>query len=131
MESKIPLPTDNIYKFYAMFGILLLITSILGIIWVSSDANEKLHTLAKEYEDIPGNYSEKDKTAISKIIKDHAQFKKDITLISVFGLGLTTSFSLMFIGYGFRQWHTKIQPKQDEYFELQLKKLRNEVKNQK
>ena len=28
MQSRIPLPTDNIYKFYALFGLLLLIASI-------------------------------------------------------------------------------------------------------
>lgn len=28
MENKIPLPTDNIYKFYALFGLLLLVFTI-------------------------------------------------------------------------------------------------------
>lgn len=27
MLSKIPLPTDNIYKFYALFGLLILLTT--------------------------------------------------------------------------------------------------------
>ena len=30
MESKIPLPTDNIYKFYALFGLLLFIFAFGG-----------------------------------------------------------------------------------------------------
>ena len=29
--------------------------------------------------------------------------------------------------YGFRQWHTKVKPVQDEIAELTLKKLRAEV----
>jgi hypothetical protein len=28
MENKIPIPTDNIFKFYALFGLLLCIFSI-------------------------------------------------------------------------------------------------------
>jgi uncharacterized Tic20 family protein len=127
MESKIPLPTDNIFKFYALFGVLLLITSIMGTIWVSTSTNEKLHSLVKEYELISGSKEEKEQSNLAKVIeirmKVQTENKKNFTYSLAFISGL--SFWLML--YGFRQWHTKIQPKQDEYFDLQLKKLRQEV----
>jgi len=47
MESKIPLPTDNIYKFYALFGLLLFITSGLTVVWNSNTTNETIHSLQK------------------------------------------------------------------------------------
>ncbi|CAC9601131.1 hypothetical protein [uncultured Gammaproteobacteria bacterium] len=31
------------------------------------------------------------------------------------------------VGYGFKKWHTEIQPLQDEMARLSLKKLRREV----
>jgi len=49
MESKIPLPTDNIYKFYALFGLMLLITVPLFINWISNITKENLYRLVKEY----------------------------------------------------------------------------------
>ncbi|GAA0409147.1 hypothetical protein GCM10009133_17110 [Cocleimonas flava] len=129
MESKIPLPTDNIYKFYAMFGLLLLITSILGTIWVGTSTNEKLHYLVKEYESIPGTEEVKEKTGIGKFIEARikAQVKNKQTYI--YGLSGTTTIAILLMFYGFRQWHTKIQPKQDEYFDLQLQKLKREIES--
>ena len=29
MEPRIPLPTDNIYKFYALFGLVVLLTTAI------------------------------------------------------------------------------------------------------
>ncbi len=40
-----------------------------------------------------------------------------------YGLTGTATVAMLLMGYGFRQWHTMIQPKQDEYFNLQLQKL--------
>ncbi len=127
MESKIPLPTDNIYKFYALFGLMLLITSILGVVWLSTSTNEKLYSLVKEYEAIPGTKEEKEKSDLAKVIEKRLEVQVSNKKLFLQGLGLTIGFAIMLSGYGFRQWHTKIQPKQDEYFELQLEKLRREV----
>lgn len=50
MENKIPLPTDSIYKFYALFGLLLFIFSIGSTIYVSRSTNELVFTSAIEFE---------------------------------------------------------------------------------
>lgn len=39
MESKIPLPTDSIYKFLAMFSLLLVIFSVGAVIYASNSTN--------------------------------------------------------------------------------------------
>lgn len=39
MESKIPLPTDNIYTFVALFSLVLLISSFGAIIFASNSSN--------------------------------------------------------------------------------------------
>ena len=52
MHSNIPLPTDNIYKFYALFGIALIVSSILAITYISSNTFETGYSLLKDYEAI-------------------------------------------------------------------------------
>ena len=42
-------------------------------------------------------------------------------------IGVLMGIGLLGMIYGFRQWHTKIQPLQDEMAELQLRKLRAEL----
>lgn len=119
MESKTPLPTDNIYKFYALFGLLLLITSSLSIIWLSNTTNETIHSLVKEYEALPGNTEEKEESALGKIIEARVDVATTNRKHFNIALGAIWGMSLCLLFYGFRQWHTKIQPKQDAYFDLQ------------
>lgn len=127
MESKIPLPTDNIYKFYALFGLMLLITSIFGVIFVSASTNEKLYELVKEHELIPEEQKEKGKSTLAVVIKQRIDIQLKNKVFFLFSLGATSGVSIILMWYGFRQWHTKIQPKQDELFELQLSRLRKEL----
>lgn len=42
VENKIPLPTDNIYKFYALFGLLLLVFTIGAALYVNRTTNDLL-----------------------------------------------------------------------------------------
>jgi uncharacterized membrane protein YidH (DUF202 family) len=127
MESKIPLPTDNIYKFYALFGLMLLVTSIMGAVLVSASTNEKVHSLVKEYESIPGTKEEKESSDLAKVIEKRLEVQGSNKKFFMRALGAVIGVAIWLMGYGFWQWQTKIQPKQDEYFELQLEKLRREV----
>jgi len=40
MENNIPVPTDNIFKFYALFGLLLFIFSLGASLYTTSTTNE-------------------------------------------------------------------------------------------
>ncbi len=129
MESKIPLPTDNIYKFYALFGLLLFITSGLAVVWNSTTTNETVHSLVKEYEALPGNTEEKEKSTLGKMIEVRIDVAtKDRKTFNT-ALGIILWISLCLMLFGFKEWQTKIQPKQDKYFDLQLQKLEQEVEN--
>lgn len=129
MESKIPLPTDNIYKFYALFGLLLFISSSLSVIWVVNTTNENVHRFIQEYETIPGNEAAKEKSSLGKFIESRVDGQISDRDFFNKVLGGTIGISILVMFYGFRQWHTKIQPKQDEYFDLQLEKLKLEIEN--
>jgi Flp pilus assembly protein TadB len=128
MESRIPLPTDNIYKFYALFGLFLLITSIFGTLYSNSSTNEKIHSLVKEYTEVSIQAVNEDQKALVEIIEkrigNQVSNKKFYTL----SLGFIAGVAILLMFYGFKKWHQDIQPKQDEYLDLQLEKLRAEVK---
>ncbi|MDF3125561.1 hypothetical protein [Rheinheimera sp. 1928-s] len=130
MQSRIPLPTDNVYKFYAMFGLLILLTTgIMFFIrheYYNSMAFERLvpiETLKAKNKPTAAEklelYLLEQKAEIAKLNKE---FELGIysSCFLIFGLGFTSS--------GFYYWHTKIQPMQDKLLELQVKKAEYEVR---
>ena len=128
MENKIPLPTDNIFKFYALFGLMLLITSIAGSLYLNKSTNEFLFQNAIELEAL--DLIEKP-SALEKTKRDLLERKLKIAiedkkfLLNALGVIIGISIGLMI--YGFHRWHTRIQPLQDELLELQIKKTRREM----
>tara|TARA_R100000049_G_scaffold5408_1_gene17130 strand:+ start:30298 stop:30705 length:408 start_codon:yes stop_codon:yes gene_type:complete len=126
MESKLPIPTDNIYKFSATFGLALMAISMTllvlnghqtnEIIWQNANAIYELQAAKTDFSD------EKQKILEKKI--EIAVENRDILkwLFAVlFAIGFYGSL------YGFHKWYKKIQPMHDEILELQRKKLALEV----
>ncbi len=130
MLSRIPLPTDNVYKFYALFGLLILFTT--GVMFFIR--HEYYNTMAFEryipIETLKAKKSltEDEKRELflleqkSEIAKANKSFELGLYLLGffLFGGGFTT--------YGFYHWHTKIQPKQDKVMDLQIQKAESELK---
>ena len=50
MLNRVPLPTDNIFKFYALFGLLLVMFGIGSTLYVSKSTNDLVFGIAVEYE---------------------------------------------------------------------------------
>jgi hypothetical protein len=128
MENKIPLPTDNIYKFYAFFGLLTFIFCIGGTLYLSKSTNELIFASSIEYETIkaiekPTPVEIAKQKAIEKKI-EIAISDKEFLLNALSGL---IGGSVLLMYYGFHKWHLEIQPIQDETARLQLEKLRHEV----
>lgn len=128
MENKIPLPTDNIYKFYALFGLLLFIFSAGSLIYVEQTANEFIFQEHAAYVAIQqiANPSAEDlakkkdlETRLNLMLSDRKFFNV--------ALEFFCAASIFLGSYGFRKWHKEIQPVQDEIAQLQLRKLRIEV----
>lgn len=128
MESRIPLPTDNIFKFYAFFGLLLLIFSIGSTLYVTQSNNDFIFEIAVEYNTLNADLErsvpdEARFQILDRVLEvrknDKAFFKTSLSIIGAVGL-------LMAL-YGFRKWHSEIQPLQDEIARLSLKKLQIEL----
>jgi hypothetical protein len=136
MESKIPLPTDNIYKFVALFSLVLLISSFGAIIVATNSANAvvfehwvELETLQAQ-EKLSVEQTSRLK-ALERKIEVTISDKK--TFIQLSGAG--AAFGLFGIIFGFGYWHKKIQPLADqmavtqlELARLQLLSLRADLK---
>ena len=128
MENKIPLPTDNIFKFYALFGLMLFVTSLAGSLYLTKSTNALLFQGAIELEGL--NLIEKP-SSLEKTKKDLLERKLEIAIEDKKflrqALGVLIGLSIGLMIYGFHRWHTKIQPLQDELLALQIKKTRREM----
>lgn len=128
MESRIPLPTDNIFKFYALFGLLLFVFGLGASIYNTKSTNEFMTNAVVELETLkaisaPGAGQTARKQVLERLI-EVAKADKEFFRWAIAGV-VAVGFWMM-IG-GFRVWHVKIQPVQDEIARLQLSKLKAEL----
>jgi len=128
MESRIPLPTDNIFKFYALFGLLLVIFGIGATLYVNKSTNDLVFEFAVEYETIKADplRSVSQEARFQILQKKLVVAKNDKTLF-LSSLGGVIGIGILMVWYGFKKWHTEVQPIQDEMARLNLKKLRREM----
>lgn len=128
MDSRISIPTDNIYKFYALFGLAFCVAALTMFVLAYNSHFEsttelsmqlaKLDTLAKltEFEE-----------AQKKILENQIEIgnsNKDfyMTIISAsLGFGLVVMIS------GFIRWHYKVQPQIDKIMALKIEQLQVEL----
>ncbi len=137
MENKIPLPTDNIFKFYALFGLVLFIFSAAAVIFVTNSANAvSMSTIPQIYElqqiDKP-SLADAAKLAVLKKTLEIALSDRKFFLNAI---GAVAGLSMLVMGYGFIKWHTAVQPVLDEtakvqleLVKLQLEKLRKKMES--
>lgn len=129
MESKIPLPTDNIYKFYALFGFVLMISSMAAFLYLHKTTNELIFEAVIAVEEVaakdkPTSVDTKRKEMMEKrvavAVEDRDVFNKILSAV----LGV----ALCLMVYGFWQWQMEVQPKQDRLLDLQIQKAELDLK---
>ncbi len=129
MTPNIPIPTDNIYKFYASFGFVLLIAALVSFVYVHNSTNEKVLAWVTNISKLENSqkitkYEEEQIDLYKKLIEVS---KKDKKLFS--NVLLTTSVLGLFVsGFGFYKWEKEIQPRDDKLTELKIKQLENELR---
>jgi len=128
MESRIPLPTDNIYKFYALFGLLLFVFSFGAAIVNNYSTNDQIFEIVVELETLKSLPNPNAVDVVKKgvlerkleIVKSDKQFYK-------YAVAAIVAIATLMMLFGFERWHKQIQPLQDEVAKLQLEKLRAEI----
>jgi hypothetical protein len=135
MESKIPIPTDNIFKFYALFALFLFVFSIGSNLYINQSTNRLILDSAVEKQRLlteAGN-NPVSEVKIATMERELKNAKTDRTV--AFWLFSALAGAAFWLGiYGFNRWHKEVQPRIDEasrvqleIAKLQLAKLRAEV----
>lgn len=128
MTPSLSVPTDNIYKFASLFGLALIIASLLSLVAVYTstlsekirlaDAISVLETIEKRSPEQEVRLAIRQKELS---VRQSNESTASIVLLVIFGLGLGCSF------WGFDQWKSLVQTRDDQIAELQRRKLELEV----
>jgi len=121
MENRIPLPTDNIYKFYALFALFVFIACAAAIQYQTQKTNELIIATYVEQASI----SEKEKLTASDEARKLMLTKRlevaisDKNYLRWFFSGIA-GFAFWSSVYGFYRWHRHVQPTIDEAQRIQI-----------
>jgi hypothetical protein len=126
----IPMPTDNIYKFYALFGLMFFIVCIISFVSIHNSGNEVAYKNYVESETLKAK-NDKSPEEISrlKILDERMKVNKSDNVVYVNALLIGALVGIFAMICGFYNWHNKVQPEQDKLLQLQIKKLEKEVED--
>jgi hypothetical protein len=128
MTPTIPIPTDHIYKFYALCGLAIFIASTLGAVYVSERAYERRTNSDLELEILnkKPNLSPEEE-AKKVLLTEKSKIYESTDNLVGYALGGSAAVGLFVMGVGFVQWQKKVQPNQDKLLALQIKKMEREI----
>lgn len=128
MTPSLPIATDNIYKFTGLFGLALIVASIIAFFSTSNTFLEqqmKHHELAMALEaKTPRSEIDDHRLVIHNALADLANTNRQRVaqiIIGILGVGIALSV------IGLWLWYTKIQVRDDKLAQLQIAKLECEV----
>ena len=129
MTPRIPVPTDNFYKFCALFGTVLFISSFLASIYINTSSNQKVFDVAEQqlelYEDGELSELEKErKKVLEKVLEVTVSSRDHLQWVAVVAI----CFGSLLMGIGFRVWYQVIQPREDRLINLKIRQLEKELR---
>jgi len=127
---KLPIPTDNIYKFYALFGLTLLITSMFSSIYFNEKTNDLVYKYAIELDSIEKTRTQQNFEVFEKLLNKKITVAVSNRKTANYILGVTCGIGIWLALYGFGKWHKEIQPLHDELLKLQVAKLKKDANNE-
>lgn len=121
MESRIPLPTDNIFKFYALFAMFVFVSSFVTMLYQTEKTNDLIFNTYVEQATL----GEKENPSASDEARKLMLEKKLDLAISdkIFFRWLlagVAAFAFWSAVYGFTRWHRHVQPMLDEAQRIQI-----------
>jgi hypothetical protein len=128
MIPNISGPTDNIYKFIALFGLALLISSILALVYTYDKYFDRGYSDLLELEVLKARTVLSSDDNIKMVTlqnklntdQDNKETFKNYLMSCIGG-----SISIALLGCYF--WLRKVQPKQDKLLDLQIEKMKREI----
>lgn len=128
MLDRVPVPTDNVYKFYALFSLVALVFCV----WLFFSKHAEKNAIASQnYPEIAEIKAIKEPTAAQvaklEVLEQQIEVAKADKKIIDTLLGVLIGCSLWLMGYGFLKWHKEIQPVIDASQKAQLEILQLQV----
>ena len=137
MLDRVPVPTDNIYKFIALFSLVTLIFCGWQVISINSMTNAVIFQNYPEIEAIKSleERSREQEARLAILNRQMEVATEDRNTFNII-LILIILTALLGLYYGFYTWHKDIQPMADaqskaqlEILHLQMEKLRLEIQH--
>ena len=130
MQPNIPVPTDNIYKFLALFGIIMFISGLWGLAYFAEKYNELGYENYLELEliniKIKKDATPEDITRRT-VLEWYAKAIRRYWTIFEYSFTACAAFGFFLSVFGYYSWFRNVQPNQDELLNLQIEKMRREI----
>lgn len=128
MQPSLPIPTDNIYKFYCLFGLVLIVSAVIAFASVYSSSLERkivyVQAVIALESKAERTKQEEENLKLNRLLIDVTKQNED--LANTF-LGVIIAVGLCLSGSGAMQWHRTTQRRDDQLAELQIQKLQAEI----
>jgi len=128
MPPSLSVPTDNIYKFACLFGLALIVVSIISFVSIytsSLDRKIRYAEIVIRVEAEPQRSKADDdlltlnKTLLS-VTKENERLASSV-------IAVVLSIGVLLSAFGAHRWHDKVQQRDDKLAQLQLEKLEAEI----
>ena len=121
MESNISVPTDNVYKFYAIFSLLVLIFSMGAVLYLNRTTNDLAFNSVVELESLKTAPGPPSLDAKKKgVIEERLEIAVKNKTFFLYSLSVISGVAVFGLIYGFAKWHKDLQPVIDETAKVQL-----------
>ena len=130
MISKIPLPTDNLYKFIALFGLMIFITTLVMFFTRHQYYNESAFNRYSKIValEMIENRTEQEENELFILTEQQRieESDEDLEIGTYVALAIFSFFVI--IPFGFTLWYVKVQKDEDRLLVLRVEKARIENK---
>lgn len=128
MQPSLPVPTDNIYKFSCLFGLVLIVSAVIAFASVYSSSLERkivyVQAVIALESKAERTKQEEENLKLNRLLIDVTKQNENLANIA---FGIIIAVGLCLSGSGAMQWHRTIQRRDDQLAELQIQKLQAEI----
>lgn len=145
MQPNVPIPTDNLYKFQALFGLAIIISAMVGLYLTYATTNAELIAVSDRFYELEKEQLADQQEAVAigatvasdarsadaaKGVKAVLEKRVEIAIQNrqtyLLTLAVVIFLAAVLAGSGFWKW-AQIQPLHDRLLQLQVQKAEKEL----
>lgn len=132
MDSRLSIPTDNIFKFYALSGLVFCLGALTLFVFTYNLHYEKTVYLSLELAKLDiakldNAYVEKQREIIKTQLEIGIANKEFYMAV----ISFLFSLGIVVMSFGFARWHYKVQPQLDRLVALEIEMKEKELSERK